>query len=249
MNLLNHSCHRSQQLLRSLWDLCRWLWPCPAAEGGVSSSRSWLRGFVLLKMVTVLLFPHRTVLGLVLGCPCSIKASLLLRSPHISTKPSTVLIHQLALTDGLLLLHWALTFGHKLAMYCEINFQDLEIFWLNNALTLISSHLLNAHLLASLLFLGLLGLEATFVSRWPLQTRSLRTSHCARLGCTLVWILVLVELIFVVFSKTQSTQSNPCFVHMDTISFCLRKVFWLCDLWLHYNIIYNKPRKRKSSFH
>lgn len=254
MNFLNHSFHRSHQALRTLWDLCCWFWPCPAAEGVASSSRAWLRGFLLLKLVTVLLFPHWTVLGLILGCPCSIKALLLLSSPHISTKPSTVFLYQLALTDGLLLLHWMLKVGHKLALYFGADLgnvltQDLHMFWLKEALTVISNHLLNAHLLASLLFLGLLGLEATFVLRWPLQTRSIRTSHCARLGCTLVWILVLVELIFVMFSKIQNTPSASSFFPMDTLSFCIRKVLWLCDLWLHYNIIYYKPRKRKSSFH
>lgn len=257
MNLHYLPFNRAHQVLRSLWDLCCWFWPCPAAEGaasGSSSSRSWLRGFLLLKVVTVLLFPHWTVLGLILGLPCSVKALLLLRSPQISTKPSTVLLYQLALSDGLLLLHWGLKIGHKLALYFNINFENfpssrLCMFWPKDTLTDTYPLLLNAHFLASLLFLAMLGLEATFVSRWPLQTRSIRTSHCARLGCVLVWILVLVELVLVTLSKTQTAPGVQSFFSMETVSFCVRKVLWLCDLWLHYNIIYNKPRKRKSSFH
>uniref|UniRef100_A0A8C6ST83 Uncharacterized protein n=1 Tax=Neogobius melanostomus TaxID=47308 RepID=A0A8C6ST83_9GOBI len=176
-------------------------------------------------------------------------ALLLLRSPRISTKPSAVFLYHLALTDGLLLSRWTLTCGHKLALCFDLDLenvltQDLRACWIKEAWTVACNHLFNAHL-----FLGLLGLEATFVSRWPLQTRSIRTSHCARLGCTLVWILVLVELIFVMFSKTQSDPSSHSFFSMDALSFCLRKVLWLCDLWLHYNILYYKPLKRKSSFH
>uniref|UniRef100_A0A3B4A4B3 Uncharacterized protein n=1 Tax=Periophthalmus magnuspinnatus TaxID=409849 RepID=A0A3B4A4B3_9GOBI len=244
----------SRQLVRCLWSLGCWFRPCPVGEDGVASSRSWLRGFLFLKMVTLLLFPYWTFLGLILGCPFSIKALVLLSSPQISTKPSTVFLFHLALADVLLLLHWMLIIGHKLAMCFGVDFsnfltQDLQELWLKNALIIFSNHLLDAHLLASLFFLGFLGLEATLVSRWPLQTRAIRTSHWAQLGCSLIWVLVLSELTFVVFSKIQITQTLPSFFSLDTLSFCLRRVLWLCDLWVHYNIIYNKPRKRRSSFH
>ncbi|KAJ0050109.1 hypothetical protein NL108_011976 [Boleophthalmus pectinirostris] len=254
MKPLNHPLHRSSQVLRCLWSLGCWFKPCPVGEGGVSSSRSWLRGFLFLKVVTLLLFPHWTALGLILGCPFSIKALVLLLSPQISTKPTTVFLFHLALADALLMLHWMLPIGHKIAICFGVDFnnfltQDLQILWLKNAFTIFSNHLLDAHLLASLFFLGFVGLEATMVSRWPLQTRNIRTSHWAQLGCSLVWVLVLSELVLVIFSTIQNTQTPPSFFSLDTLSFCLRRVLWLYDLWVHYNIIYHKPQKRRSSFH
>lgn len=253
MNLLNLPLHRSHKVLKPLWELWAWCWPGPAAEDDVSTSRDRLRRFLLLKLVTVLFFPHRAGLSLLLGCPFSLKALLLLRSPHISTKPSTVFLWQLALTDGLLLLHWTLNLGHRLTQCLGVGFDnDLiqELFWFKEAVSVFCQCLLDAHLLASLLFLGLLGLEATLVSRWPLQTRAIRTSHWAQLGCTLVWALVLFELLIVVYSKLQTSQSLSSLALLSSVvSFCLRRTLWLCDLWLHYNIIYNKPQKRRSSFH
>ncbi|XP_072289963.1 uncharacterized protein [Eucyclogobius newberryi] len=252
MDLPNPSLHRSS--LRRLWAAGCWFGPPATAEGGVSTSRSWLRGFLRLKLVTLLLFPRCTVLGLLSGCPFSAKALVLLRSPRVSAKPSTVFLFHLALADALLLLHWTLRLGHNIGLCLGVDVddffvRDLRTLWLKKALIVLSNHLLDAHLLASLFFLGFLGLEAILVSRWPLQTRGIRTSHRAQLGCSLVWALVLIELVIVTFSKIPDAQSPPSILSLETLSFCLRRVLWLCDLWLHYNIIYNKPQKRKSSFH
>lgn len=145
----------------------------------------------------MLLFPCGAVLPLLVGCVFSLQALLLLRSPHLSTKPSTVLLGQLALIDSLLLLHWGLGLG--LAMEVGLGL-GMEVglgkaLWRPEALCVLCQELLDAHHLASLLLLGLLGLEAVLVSRWPLQTRRLRTAHSARLACTLVWTLVLFKLL------------------------------------------------------
>ncbi|CAL9707347.1 unnamed protein product [Knipowitschia caucasica] len=241
--------------LRCLCTVGCWFRACPVLEGGVSSSRSWLRSFLLLKLVTLLLFPHWTLLGLVLGCPFSLKALVLLRSPRVSTKPSTVFLYHLALTDALLILHWTHVFGLRITLYLGLDsndcvlIQDLHISWLKEVWIIVSNHLLDTHLLASLCFLGFLGLEATLVSRWPLQTRAVRTSQWAQLGCTLVWVLVLLEVLFVMFAKIPRPQSEPSFFTIETLSFCLRRVLWLCDVWLHYNIMNYRPQKRRSSFH
>uniref|UniRef100_A0A3Q3FLQ3 Uncharacterized protein n=1 Tax=Labrus bergylta TaxID=56723 RepID=A0A3Q3FLQ3_9LABR len=171
-----------------------------------------------------------------------LQALLLLHSPHISTKPSTVLLGQLALADGLVLLNW------------------LE------AVSVLCQQLLDAHHLASLLLLGLLGLEATLVSRWPQQTRRFRTSHCAQLSCSLVWVLVLLELLVLLHSKVlqdsrTQTDLSPLensqtfslgswpFISLPPFSSCLRRTLWLLNLWLHYVFLCGKQQKRRSSFH
>lgn len=235
----------------------------------LSASRGWLRRFLLLKLVTVLLFPHGAGLPLLVGCIFSLPALLLLRSPHISTKPSTVFLAQLALSDSLVLLHWALRLGAALVWCMEEVIWTVEMglmkegesLWWREAVSVLCQQLLDAHHLASLLLLGLLGLEATLVSRWPQQTRRFRTSHWAQLSCSLVWILVLLELGLSLHSKllqhsrpqTYSSALQDCKISYVGVrsppSPCLRQMLWLGNLWLHYVVFHSKPQSRKCSFH
>ncbi|KAK2849444.1 hypothetical protein Q5P01_009278 [Channa striata] len=201
-----------------VWEISTRCWSGWLTQGALSASRSWLRRFLLLKQLTVLLLPHGAGIPLLVGCMFSLRALLLLRSSHISTKPSTVFLSQLALSDGLVLLHWALRLGATLAglmeeVGCELEMGLAEegglLRW-REAVSVLCQQLLDAHHLASLLLLGLLGLEATLVSRWPQQTRRFRTSHWAQLSCSLVWMLVLLELVLSTHSKlTQDPSPQP----------------------------------------
>ncbi|XP_041653863.1 uncharacterized protein LOC121516578 [Cheilinus undulatus] len=276
-NLDFQSIHRSNQVLHTLWRMSSWCWPGSATEGGHSASKGWLRRFLLLKLVTVLLF-HGTRgahLPLLVGCTFSLQALLLLHSPHTSTKPSTVLLGQLALADGLVLLNWMLRLGVALTWWWREE-ESFEIkiglmkergpIWWKEAVSVLCQQLLDAHHLASLLLLGLLGLEAMLVSNWPQQTRRFRTSHWAQLSCRLVWGLVMLELIFVLRSevlqdsRTQTDSSTPentqnflfgrlFLTSLPGLSSCLRRTLWLLNLRLHYIFLYDKPKKRSSSFH
>ncbi|XP_075999578.1 uncharacterized protein LOC142992908 [Genypterus blacodes] len=248
-----------------VWDAGWWFWSGSVKDGALSTPREWLRHFILLKLVMVLLFPHGVDLPLLVGCMFSLQALLLLRSPHISTKPSTVVLGQLALTDSLLLLRWVLRLGVTLGLWAEEG-AEAEAGLIKEghcASSLLCQRLIDAHQLASLLMLGLLGLEATLVSHWPLQTRRFRTSHSAQLSCGLVWLLVLLESLA---SKPvqdprpltdYSTQQDPQLSSLDLVppsslpalSVCLRRVLWLLNLWLHYAALYRKPQRRKSHFH
>ncbi|KAL7394679.1 hypothetical protein ABVT39_001999 [Epinephelus coioides] len=269
---------RSNQVLKSVWEMGCWCWPGSIKEGVVPASRGWLRRFLFLKLVMVLLFPHAAGLPLLVGCVLSLRALLLLCSPHISTKPSTVLLGRLALADSLLLLRWMLQLGATLAWWMEEEEEEVGFetemghmregssFWWREAVSALCQQLLDAHHLASLLLLGLLGLEATLVSRWPQQTRRFRTSYWAQLSCSLVWIIVLLELFFSLHSKLlkdsrpqtysptlQNPQSSSLglepLLSLSAFSYCLRKSLWLVNLWLHYAVLYSKPQRRKSSFH
>jgi len=226
-------------------------WPGSVTKGVSPTSREWLRSFLLLKVVTVMLFPHGAVLHLLVGCMFSLRAILLLRSPHISTKPSTVFLAQLALTDGLVLLQWAILLGATLIWGTErkTGCEEREFCW-RDTVSAVCQQLLDAHHLASLLLLGLLGLEAMLVSRWPLQTRRFRTSHWAQLTCRLVWILVLLEFVTLLhFKLLQDFRQHTYLSTLPTLSVCLRRMFWLMDSWLHYAVFINKPQRKKSSFH
>ncbi|XP_035804957.1 uncharacterized protein LOC118470423 [Amphiprion ocellaris] len=253
--------HSSRQVLKSLWEISSQRWPGSAA-GGILS-REWLRRFLLLKLLTVLLFPHGSGLPLLVGCVFSLLALLLLRSPHISTKPSTVLLGQLARTDGLVLLQWALRLGATLGRWLDDSGCEMKGWrpvWRGEAVSVLCQQLLDAHQLASLLLLGLLGLEATLVSRWPQQTRRFRTSHWAQISCGLVWIFVLLELVSLLYLKLvqdlkhetypttlQDSRSFP--LGLPTFCLCLRRTLWLLNSWLHYAVFNSKPQRRKSSFH
>ncbi|XP_042349603.1 uncharacterized protein LOC121948304 [Plectropomus leopardus] len=262
---------RSNQVLKLVWEMSSWCWPS-SLKDGVSASRGWLRRFLLLKLVMVLLFPHAAGLPLLVGCVFSLRALLLLRSPHISTKPSTVLLGRLALADSLVMLRFFLQLGATLVWWMEEAGVETETGlmrerdWWREAVSALSQQLLDAHHLASLLLLALLGLEATLVSRWPQQTRRFRTSHWAQLSCSLVWIIVLLELLFLLHSKLfqdSRPQTYSSTIHnshssslgleplpsLPAFSSCLRRMLWLVNLWMHYAVLYSKPQRRKSSFH
>ncbi|XP_035506561.2 uncharacterized protein LOC118319930 [Scophthalmus maximus] len=272
LNLL--TLHRSHRLLKSVWEMGSCCWPGSVTEGAPSASRRWLRRFLLLKLVTVLLFPHGAAIPLLVGCVLSLRALSLLRSAHISTKPSTVLLGQLALSDSLVLLRWALWQGATLSWWMEESGWEVEagaaekgesVRW-REAVSALCQPLLDAHHLASLLLLGLLGLEATLVSRWPQQTRNFRTSHWAQLSCGLVWVLVLLELMVslprnILQDSRRETHSSPLHESqpshaglgppssLPAFSPCLRRILWLINLWLHYAFFCSKPQRRRSSFH
>lgn len=226
-----------------------------------------------MKLVTVLLLLHSAGLPLLVGCIFSLRVLSILRSPHVSTKPSTVFLGHLAVTDSLVVLHWILQLGVTLAQWkeeasCEIKMgpmTEMESVWWREAVKLLCQQLLDAHHLASLLLLGLLGLEAMLVSRWPQQSRGFRTSHRAQLSCRLVWILVLLELFFSLHSKLlqdctpqtylstlQNSTSSPsleAILSLPVFSFCLRRTLWLLNLFLHYTVLHSKPQEKKSFFH
>ncbi|XP_013865851.1 uncharacterized protein LOC106518946 [Austrofundulus limnaeus] len=231
----------------SVWEMSAQCWPGSVTEGGVHASRGWLRRFVLLKLVTVLLFPHGTGLPMLVSCVFSLRALWLLHSPHVSTKPSTVLLAQLAFTDGLLLLQWALQLGMALCWWTEGEAGcEAEVSPVRDTVSAFCQELLDAHHLASLLLLALLGLEATLVSRWPQQTRRFRTSQQAQLCCSLVWMLVLIEL---ASKLLQNVRRQTYLSALPGLSLCLRRTLWLVDSWLHYAVLKFKPQRRRSSFH
>uniref|UniRef100_A0A8C6KHQ0 Uncharacterized protein n=1 Tax=Nothobranchius furzeri TaxID=105023 RepID=A0A8C6KHQ0_NOTFU len=202
--------------------------------------QGWLRRFILLKLVTVLLFPHGASLPLLVSCVFSLRALMLLRSPHISTKPSTVLLTQLALADSLVWLHWGLCLGMSLCWWIE------EIRSMRYTMIVLSQQLLDAHHLASLLLLGLLGLEAVLVSRWAQQTQRFRTSYWAQFCCSLVWMFVLLELVPRVL---QDSRQQTYLSVLPAVSLSVRRVLWLLDSWLHYAIFNFKPQRRRASFY
>ncbi|XP_008417893.1 uncharacterized protein LOC103470944 isoform X2 [Poecilia reticulata] len=210
--------HGSHEALKSVWKLSSQCWPGSVTEGVLSSSRGWLRRFLMLKLVTVLLFPYGDELPLLVGCVLSLRALQLLRSPHVSTKPSTVFLLQLARTDALVLLRWLIRLGLTVGLWAE------EEAGTSRALSALSEQLLEAHHLASLLLLGLLGLEATLLAHWPLQTRRFRTSQWARLCCRLTWGLVLLELVCLLHARLSERQTYLS--TLPVVSLGLRKMLW-----------------------
>ncbi|CAL8269568.1 unnamed protein product [Boreogadus saida] len=257
--------------LRSNHGLKSWCRQMFSEEMALSTPMGLLRRFLLLKQVTVLLSPRCAMLPLVVGCVISMKALLLLRSPHISTKPSSVFLRQLALA-GLLPLPY-------LALRLALTTLDLAVmeaaapggvapetagrwvwWWRSCAVPcVLAEKLLDAHLLASLILLGLLGLEGVLVSRWPLQTRGLRTARYAQLSCGLVWVVVLLELLLpeVDFRWTAGvmpvTRTDDVSVSyglaLPNSSLYLRKALWVVNVWFHYFAIYCRPQKRDGCFH
>ncbi|KAG7278099.1 hypothetical protein CRUP_029044 [Coryphaenoides rupestris] len=273
---------RSNPSLKSVCDMGWWWRQVSLQDGELLTPMGLLRRFLLLKQVTVLLSPRGAALPLLVGCVFSTKALVvLLRSPHISTKPSSVFLGQLALAGLLPLPYLALRLAATtpgLATMMEatgaapapggVN-QDVAgtwvwcWWWWSDVVPACSlaERLLDAHLLASLLLLGLLGLEGVLVSRWPLQTRRLRTAQYAQLSCCLVWLLVLLELLVVAVvgrragaTLTTDTQTDEASVScvevaLPNYSVYLRRALWLGNVWSHYVVIHCRPQRRDHCFH
>ncbi|CAL8357303.1 unnamed protein product [Merluccius merluccius] len=251
--------------LKSVCDMGSWCWQGFPQEGMLLTPMGLLRRFLLLKQLTVLLSPHGAALPLLVGCVFSMKALVLLRSPHISTKPSSVFLGQLALAGLLPLPYLVLRLASWMTLGLAMMTREAPgtwVWWWSGAIPrVLAERLLDAHLLASLLLLGLLGLEGLLVSRWPLQTRRLRTAQYAQLSCCLVWLLVLMELLLLVVvdvgwmaGARPDTETDGVSVSaalaLPNSSVYLRRALWLGNVWFHYfHVIYRRPKRRASCFH
>lgn len=280
METLGEECHAAKpktmtrlsfvptQSLKSVCEVGWWWRQVFLQEGELLTPMGLLRRFLLLKQVTVLLSPHGAALPLLVGCVFSTKALVvLLCSPHISTKPSSVFLGQLAFAGLLPLPYLALRLAAStpgLATVMEVAAPggvNQEVvgtwcWWSGVVLACtLAERLLDAHLLASLLLLGLLGLEGVLVSRWPLQTRRLRTARYAQRSCLLVWLLVLLELLALVVlvdvgerAGATSTVSYEA-IALPKPSVYLRYALWLGNVWSHYVVIQCRTQKRDGCFH
>ncbi|KAJ3587784.1 hypothetical protein NHX12_011380 [Muraenolepis orangiensis] len=260
---------RSNHSWESVSGAGSWCWQVFFQEGVLLTPMGILRRFLLLKQVTVLLSPHGAALPLLVGCVSSAKALVLLRSPRISTKPSSVFLGQLALAGLLPFPYLALRLATTTLGLAMTEATPGEVdqgipgawvgWWSGTVPCMLAERLLDTHLLASLLLLGLLGLEGALVSRWPLQTRRLRTAQYAQLSCCLVWLLVLLELLVVAVDVGWMAGVKPDIYQTDSVSYAplalpnssiyLRRTLWLGNVWLHYFVIYCRPPRRASCFH
>lgn len=216
-------------------------WPDP---------HSTTRHFVQLKYLQVLALPLRNDTLLGIGALASLYTALLLSSPRASCKASSILLGQLARADSLLLLRWGL---EALGPALKVPEETLEA---------LERGLLASHRLVSLLLLGCVSLEALLVYRRPVETRRLRTVHCARLACAAIWVAVGLEFVvlqacehqfglrdqggFITFLTLACTYIAP---FIQGASFCLRLILWLANILTCYTIFCNKPHRQKSYFH
>ncbi|XP_064184400.1 type-1 angiotensin II receptor-like [Anguilla rostrata] len=222
-----------------------------SVPGAVSRDpRGGLKRYLLLKYLQVLVLPLGNEVLLTLGALASLyTAVLLLCSPHVSRKASTVLLSQLPWADGLVVACWGLG---ALGWAVEDR----------GALAKLGSKLLSANQHASLLFLSCLSLEALLVTWRPVESRRLRTVRGARLACTLVWTAVMVELL--VLQAAEHAQDlypqgpllglvlRGCLLiapFLRVFSHCLRGALWLGNAWVYYTLFTYSPQHRKSHFH
>ncbi|KAJ8338340.1 hypothetical protein SKAU_G00373060 [Synaphobranchus kaupii] len=211
--------------------------------------RARLKRYLLLKYLQVLVLPLGNELLVTLGALASLYTAMLLRSPRVSHKASTVLLGQLAWADSLVVAHWGLgVLGWTLEERV--------------ALAKLGSGLLSSNQHASLLFLSCLSLEALLVTWRPVESRRLRTVRSARLASTLVWAAVIAELL-VLQASVHGQDLHPhgpllglmlrgCLLiapFLHAFSLCLSGVLWLANAWVYYTVFYHTPQRRKSCFH
>ncbi|KAI1898924.1 hypothetical protein AGOR_G00077400 [Albula goreensis] len=211
--------------------------------------RGRLKRYLLLKYLQVLVLPLGNEVLVSLGALASLYTAVLLCSPRVSRKASTVLLGQLAWADSLVAARWGL---EALGWAMEEH----------GALVALGRGLLSSNQQASLLFLSCLSLEALLVTRRPEESRQLRTVHCARLASALVWAVVVAELM-VLQATEQDWGLDPresllglvlqgCLLVAPLIrvlSYCLRGVLWLANAWVYYTLFYHTPQRKKSCFH
>ena len=211
--------------------------------------RGALKRYLLLKYLQVLLLPGRNEALVTLGALASLHTAVLLRSPRVSRKASTVLLGQLAWADGLAVARWGLGALGWAVEDC-------------GALAELGSGLSISHHHASLLFLSCLSLEALLVTRRPVESRRLRTVRSARLACALVWTAVTAELLVL----QAAGHGQDLHLHgpllglvlrgclriapfLCVFSHCLRGALWLANAGVYYTLFYRTPQRRKSCFH
>lgn len=236
-----------------------------SAAVGSKAPRCTLRRFLLLKYIQTLLLPLGNELLLAAGALASLHTLLVLTSPCLSRKASTVLLGQLAWADGLLLLRWGLDLESGLG---------LGKVWLSlsgvEATPWLKSGLLEAHHLSSLLLLSCVSLEALLVSRWAEESRHLRTVQGARLASALIWTGVALQLAVQLVGHCAQTSKAEGGSESDMaggsvrvlMQVCatmaplthllmrgLQALLWLANTWVLYQVFYRKSQKGKSCFH
>ncbi|XP_015207055.2 type-1 angiotensin II receptor-like [Lepisosteus oculatus] len=217
-----------------------------SAGGSQWDPRYALKRYLLLKYLQVLVLPSGNGLVSTLGLLGSLYAGLLLRSPCVSRKASTVLLSQLAWADGLVLLHRGLGVLQGQA---------------GGPLEGLRRGLLTANEHASVLLLSCLSLEAFLVILRPVESRALRTAHSAQLACTAIWAAVLGEL-----ATLQAAGSG---FHGDegsvlslVLQICLQVApllrllsrglggfLWLSNAYIYYALYNHSHLRRKGNFH
>ncbi|KAJ8254882.1 hypothetical protein GJAV_G00198410 [Gymnothorax javanicus] len=240
--------------METLQEAAAWLSVSERKEASITEAvrqdpRRGLKRYLLLKYLQVLVLPQGNEVLVALGALASLYTVVLLRSPTVSRKASTVLLGQLAWADGLVVARWCLG-----ALRCAVEdrgaLAGLEVGFLS------SSHN------ASLLFLSCVSLEALLVTWRPVETRRIRTVHAARLASALVWLAVVTELL-VLRAADHSWDLQPQDPLLWTLLWgslvfatslrlfflCLRGVMWLVNVWVCYTLFFYTPQRRKSCFH
>lgn len=236
-----------------------------------------LRRFLLLKYIQTLLLPLGNELLLAVGALASLHTLLLLSSPRLSRKATTVLLGQLAWADGLLLLRWSLGLEYSLGpgkVGLSLGGGVETVAWMKEGL-------LDAHHLASMLLLSCVSLEALLVSRWASESRHLRTVRSARHGSAIIWTGVALQLgvqlvghwvqqlgaeVMVdgggsnvadvgewrlewrVFMQICVTLLSPSL--MCAVKQGLLALLWMMNTWVLFTVFYRRPQKKgKSCYH
>lgn len=232
---------------------------------GSATPRGALRRFLLLKYVQTLLLPLGNELLLAVGALASLHTLLLLSSPRLSRKSSTVLLGQLAWADGLLLLRWSLGLESGL----RVGKSWLCLGGGVEAMTWTKEGLLDAHHLASLLLLSCVSLEALLVSHWAAESRHVRTVRRARHGSALIWTGVVLQLAVQlvghgaqvgepeVDGRLNADVDSRVFMQicvtlaplLYTVKQGLLALLWLMNTWVLFTVFYRKPQKGKSCYH
>ncbi|KAG2464451.1 G-protein coupled receptor 183-A-like [Polypterus senegalus] len=211
--------------------------------------RSALRRFLLMKYIQFLVLPSSHFLVSVLGMFGSLYIAMVLRSPSISRKCTTVFISNLVKADLFVLLKVALGLLSGVS-----NFRET-----------LCCNLMTANQHSGCLLISCLSLEVLLISIFPIESRQLRTVRRARQASAIIWVVVLGE-----FMVLQAAESFQLFKHelgesynmlvllfqnlvwavpfLQTISLSLGILLWIGNVFV-YCVVYSRaPVKKQWNF-
>ncbi|XP_006002265.1 C-X-C chemokine receptor type 4-B-like [Latimeria chalumnae] len=207
-----------------------------------------LRRYLMVKYIQYLVLPSSNLTVSLLGALGSLYAAVILSSPHISRKSTTMFISHIVKADGMCLLRFLLEL-----------LRHAGCMWGGSFVTGLLHNFQTLNIHVSCLLLSFISLEAFLITLFPAESQHIRTVKHAKLTCKLVWLAVLIEcLIFQAEFLRDSILSSGW--NLELLQYCLRAASLLrafayslglflriLNVWFYYKIFFNRAEGRSLS--
>uniref|UniRef100_A0A8C8RLB7 G-protein coupled receptors family 1 profile domain-containing protein n=1 Tax=Pelusios castaneus TaxID=367368 RepID=A0A8C8RLB7_9SAUR len=209
-----------------------------------------LRRYLVLKYIQYLVLPSSNTLITFLGLLGSLYATLILKSPSISYKSTSVFISHIAKADILVFVSTAFMMIME-PLDVKIISAAFTTALLQNALTA------NTHI--SCLLLSCITCEALLITIFPIESRHIRTVKYARLTSNMIWIIIIAECTIFQLGEFQKPDivsfglKSPYILLLDfcyraasllrSLSYSIGLLLRVINVYIYYKIFFNMSNK------